>query len=77
MASGATTIGSAGRAPDEIITQIKRLCEACKEKVYLSLYSKKLSTIASGAAPIGSAGRTPDKISVFKKNKESERRLVY
>jgi hypothetical protein len=33
--------------------------------------------IALGATPIGSAGRAPDEISVFKNNKEGERRLVY
>jgi hypothetical protein len=47
-----------------------------KEKVYLSLYPKKLSSIASGATPIGSAGRTPDENLFFKERKEGERKLV-
>jgi hypothetical protein len=77
IASGATTIGSAGRAPDDIIEQNKQLREKCKEKVYLSLYSKHFLTIASGATPIGSAGRAPDEILVSKENKKGERKLVY
>jgi hypothetical protein len=47
------------------------------KRVYLSLYPKKLSSIASGATPIGSAGRAPDENSVSKNNKEGERRLIY
>jgi hypothetical protein len=42
----------------------------------LSLYLKKLSSIASGATPIGSVGRVPDEISFFKERKEGERKLV-
>jgi hypothetical protein len=42
----------------------------------LSLYPKKLSSIASGATPIGSAGHAPDEISFFKERKEGERKLV-
>jgi hypothetical protein len=33
-----------------------------REKVYLSLYPKKLLNIASGATPIGGAGHAPDEI---------------
>jgi hypothetical protein len=42
IASGATTIGSAGHAADDIIEQNKQIHEGCKgkTKVYLSLYSK-------------------------------------
>jgi hypothetical protein len=49
---------------------------AQREKVYLSLYLKKLSSIASGATPIGSAGRAPNEISFFKEIKEGERKFV-
>jgi hypothetical protein len=77
IASGATTIGSAGRAPDKIITQNKATMRSMQGKSLLEPILEKLSTIASGATPIGSAGRAPDEISVCKKNKESERRLVY
>jgi hypothetical protein len=47
-----------------------------KQKVYLSLYPKNLSSIASGATPIGSTERAPDEISFFKERKEGERKLV-
>jgi hypothetical protein len=77
IASGATTIGSAGRAPDDIIEQNKQLRERCKDFfLHLSLYSKHFSTIASGATTIGSAGRAPDEISDSKNNKEGERNFV-
>jgi hypothetical protein len=46
-----------------------------KEKVYLSLYPKKLSSIASGATPIGSAGRVPDEISFSRKVKKARENL--
>jgi hypothetical protein len=77
IASGATTIGSTGRAPDDIIEQNKQLRERCKDFFYLSLYSKHFLTIASGATTIGSAGRAPDKFFDSKNNKEGERKLVY
>jgi hypothetical protein len=76
IASGATTIRSTGRAPNDIIKQNKQLRERCKDFFYLSLYSKHFSTIASGATPIGSAGRAPDEISDSKNNIEGERKLV-
>jgi hypothetical protein len=76
IASGATTIGSTGRAPDNIIEQNKQLRERCKDFFYLSLYSKHFSTIASGATPIRSASRAPGEISDSKNNKEGERKLV-
>jgi uncharacterized protein Yka (UPF0111/DUF47 family) len=58
IASGATTIGSAGRAPDRIIARIKKL-ERREDNIFEPIL-KKLSTIASGATPIGSTGRAPD-----------------
>jgi hypothetical protein len=62
IASGATTIGRAGRAPDDII-RISYYMMIQGRTIYLSLYSKTcLSTIASGATPIGSTGRAPDEI---------------
>jgi hypothetical protein len=70
IASGATAIGSARHATDDIITQSKQQHDGCKEKVYLSLYSIFFLTIALGATPIGSTGRAPDEIIVFKKMKE-------
>jgi hypothetical protein len=74
---GATTIGSARRAPDDIIEQNNQLREGCKEKSLLEPILETFLTIASGATPIGSAGRAPDEISVSKNNKEGERKLVY
>jgi hypothetical protein len=53
IASAATTIESARRAPDEIITKISSYS-------ILEPILEKLSTIASGATPIGSTGRAPD-----------------
>jgi hypothetical protein len=53
IASGATTIRSARRAPDEIITKISSYS-------ILEPILEKLSTIASGATPIGSTGRAPN-----------------
>jgi hypothetical protein len=38
----------------------------------LSLYPKRLSSIASGATPIRSAGRAPDKISFPRKEKKAK-----
>jgi hypothetical protein len=40
------------------------------KRVYLSLYPKRLSSIASGATPIGSAGHAPDEISFSRIIKE-------
>jgi hypothetical protein len=40
------------------------------KRVYLSLYPKRLPSIASGATPIRSAGRAPDKISFSRIIKE-------
>jgi hypothetical protein len=77
IASGATTIESAGRAPNDTIEQNKQLCEECKEKSLLEPILKTFLTIASGATTIGSAGRAPDEILVSKNNKEDERKLVY
>jgi hypothetical protein len=76
IASGATTIGSAGCAPNDIIEQNKELREKCKDFFYLSLYSKHFSTIALGATTIGSAGRAPDEILDSKNKKEGERKFV-
>jgi hypothetical protein len=58
IASGATTIGSAGRTPDKIIARIKKL-ERREDSIFEPIL-KNLSTIASGATPIGSTGRAPD-----------------
>jgi hypothetical protein len=77
IASGATTIGSAGRAPDDTIEQNKQLHEGFKEKSLLEPILETFSTIASGATPIGRYGHTPNEISVSKNNKEGERKLVY
>jgi hypothetical protein len=43
IASGATTIGSAWRAPDHIIEQNKQLREGCKEKTkeFTLAYTRK------------------------------------
>jgi hypothetical protein len=46
-----------------------------REKVYLSLYPKKLSSIASGATPIGSAGRAPNEISFPRRVKKMRENL--
>jgi hypothetical protein len=68
IASGATPIGSAGRAPDErkrrkgrnfLFMQVITRKEKTRSKYFLA-YTQKISTIASGATPIGSAGRAPD-----------------
>jgi hypothetical protein len=65
VASGATPIGSADRAPDRktnrrevYFLQVNKY-ECTRKK--LSLYlNYKNSTIASGATPIGSTGCAPD-----------------
>jgi hypothetical protein len=46
-----------------------------RKKVYLSLYPKRLLSIASGATPIGSAGRAPDEISFSRMIKEMKEDL--
>jgi hypothetical protein len=51
IASGATSIGSAGRAPDEIKREEKT--------IFLSLYPK-IFDYSLGATPIRSTGRAPD-----------------
>jgi hypothetical protein len=77
IALGATTIGSAERAPNKIIMPNKATMRRMQGKSLLEPILKKLSTIASGATPIGSAGRAPNEILVFKNNQEGEIRLVY
>jgi hypothetical protein len=66
IASRATPIRSADRAPDEqIIRRVSFFCRLknmVKDKEILSLYSNKNLIIASGATPIGSAGRTPNEL---------------
>jgi hypothetical protein len=69
IASRATPIGSADRAPDEKERRREKILKIVyaghdeerqnKERVLLSLYPKKM-TIASGASPIGSASRAPN-----------------
>jgi hypothetical protein len=77
IASGATTIGSADRAPDDIIKQKYAATRRMKEGKSTWAYIQNIfSTIASGATPIGSAGRAPNKILYSKKSKEGERKLV-
>jgi hypothetical protein len=56
IASGATPIGSAGRAPDEIEKGRRE-----EKTVFLSLYSK-YSTITSGATPMGALVAHPMKM---------------
>ena len=59
--SGATPIGSAGRAPDRMKIRRKK---ALKEEIIVRLESVpgcKHPCPDSGATPIGSAGRAPDR----------------
>jgi hypothetical protein len=63
--SGATPIGSAGRAPDRksILRKNstrKRRRERRRRRKFEPMIDYKYPTIASGATPIGSAGRAPD-----------------
>jgi hypothetical protein len=76
IASGATTIGSAGRAPDDIIKQAV-MWRIKEEKFTWAYTGNMLSTIASRATPIGSVGHAPDEILDSKKSKEGERRHVW
>jgi hypothetical protein len=57
--SGATPIGSAGRAPDRKTISRERIQQEEKKKLE-PMIDYKYPTIASGATPIGSAGRAPD-----------------
>jgi hypothetical protein len=57
--SGATHIGSAGRAPDRKSISRERIRQEKKKKLE-PMIDYKYPTIASGATPIGSAGRAPD-----------------
>jgi hypothetical protein len=59
--SGATPIGSAGRAPDRKSISRERIRQEGKKKKLEPIIDYKYPTIASGATPIGSAGRAPDK----------------
>jgi hypothetical protein len=59
--SGATPIGSAGRAPDRNTILRERIQQEDKEKLE-PIIDYKYPTIASGATPIGSAGRAPDDV---------------
>jgi hypothetical protein len=58
IASGATPIRIAGRAPEKSKQEQRSWKD--EKTIYLSLYSKKLSTIASGSTPIESTSRAPD-----------------
>jgi hypothetical protein len=58
--SGATPIGSAGRAPDRKSISRERIRQEGKKKKLEPMIDYKYPTIASRATPIGSAGRAPD-----------------
>jgi hypothetical protein len=59
--SGATPIGSAGRAPDRLtILRKNSTRRRRRERNFEPTIDYKYPTIASGATPIGSAGRAPD-----------------
>jgi hypothetical protein len=72
--SGATPIGSAGRAPDRLTIfrknskrrrrrrkrRRRRRRRRRRERKLESMIDYKYPTIASGATPIGSAGHIPD-----------------
>jgi hypothetical protein len=77
IVSGATTIESAVRAPDDIIKK-GAIIWWLKERQFISANTWKIyfSTIASGATPIGSAGRAPDEILTnIKEVEKANRRL--
>jgi hypothetical protein len=57
IASGATPIGSAGCAPDEI--KVRRRSRKEEKAISLSLYSK-IFDYSLGATPIRSTGCAPD-----------------
>jgi hypothetical protein len=69
-------MGSAGRAPDDIIEQNKQLWERCKEFFLLEPILKTFFDYSLGGYSHRSAGRAPDEISDSKNNKEGERKLV-
>jgi hypothetical protein len=58
--SGATPIGSAGRAPDGKTISRKNLIRRRRDRNLEPMIDYKYPTIASGATPIGGAGRAPD-----------------
>jgi hypothetical protein len=61
IASGATPIGSAGRALDRNTILRERIQQENKKNLE-PMIDYKYPTIASGATPIGSAGRAPDDV---------------
>jgi hypothetical protein len=70
IASGATSIGSVTRIPDEkkrkeIFIQDMTMQGKQGANIFESIPEKVFSTIASGATPIGSAGRASDKIADY------------
>ena len=79
-ASGATPIGSTGRAPDKNIEMKKAIVKIsirkkiCKTKknAFEPMLKHKYLTIASGATPIGSTGRAPDENSGRKEKKKKK-----
>jgi hypothetical protein len=75
IASGATTIGSVGRAPDDIIK--KAIIWWLKKRQFIWAYTRNtFSTIASGATPIGSASHAPDDIfTCIKRAKKAKEEL--
>jgi hypothetical protein len=60
--SGATPIGSAGRAPDRNKISKKNSTRRKEGRLFEPMIDYKYPTIASGATPIGSAGRAPDDV---------------
>jgi hypothetical protein len=59
--SGATPIGSTGRAPDRKKISRKNSTRR-RRRLFEPMIDYKYPTIASGATPIGSAGRAPDDV---------------
>jgi hypothetical protein len=60
IASGATPIESAGRAPDKIKTRRRRRRRKGREDNIFEPILEFFSTIASEATPVGSTGCAPD-----------------
>jgi hypothetical protein len=77
IALGATTIGSAGRALDDISEQSKQLRDNAKEKNILEPIPKKtFKYILGGYSHQERWARTQQNF-IFKNDKRDERRLIY